>query len=462
MRALIFCFPIALRVGVICFLELAGPVVSGASAATLTSSDGKSRDFPVVVSAARSGLTVRESETGKDIVIPWARLNVPKSLESNPWLGAAKEKALAGETVVLNLGLSKPAAPDPSAGPPSDPVLSGTDQPEWRRSPTEVAIVGGKGNFDSLTLSGYAHREVSVPRLAVVWVGGVSPLAKRSDAADLARRMQGALVVAHFEGNYLDAAGGSGEALVSGVASVLKSLRLDGGPVGEKEAGKRGGKPTAGKTDGGKGSGGAGGEGMADSEKSDEQAELAVRSRPALVVMGEGESASFVWSLVCARPADVMAAVMVNGVHTAESTAGAFATPCLFLESPPPDPASGGADNLKRPQALWRHYSTDGSRWCYAAPTGDALALAVAFVRDVAGASPYVDALDMLESWEHNSLRHRIPMPVATVKSFKENGFRLATPDGASVFPVKSKTGAARNDLVWVPSAAFAARLRSP
>ena len=83
----------------------------------------------------------------------------------------------------------------------------------------------------------------------------------------------------------------------------------------------------------------------------------------------------------------------------------------------------------------------------------------MAFARDVASASPFVEALELLESWEHNKLRHRIPMPVATAKSFKEDGFRLATADGGSVFPVKSKVGAARNDLVWVPSAAFAARL---
>jgi hypothetical protein len=77
----------------------------------------------------------------------------------------------------------------------------------------------------------------------------------------------------------------------------------------------------------------------------------------------------------------------------------------------------------------------------------------------VAAASPYVEALEMLESWEGNKLRHRIPMPVMTAKSFKEDSFRLSTPDGASVFSVASKKGAARNDLVWVPSAAFAARL---
>jgi hypothetical protein len=163
---------------------------------------------------------------------------------------------------------------------------------------------------------------------------------------------------------------------------------------------------------------------------------------------------------VCTRPADVVAAITLNGVHKAESTAGAFATPCLFLASPAPaEAAAPAAEDLTRPQALWRHYSTDGCRWCYAAPAGDPLTLAVAFARDVASASPYVEALELLESWEHNKLRHRIPMPVATAKSFKEDGFRLATPDGGAVFPVKSKVGAARNDLVWVPSAAFAARL---
>ena len=451
MRTLTFCLPAARRTGTtriagfawMAVVLSAGLAATGARAATLTSSDGKSREFPVVVSAARTGLTVRESESGKDIVIPWARLNVAKSEESNPWLQPAREKAMAGETVVLNLGLAKPAEPDPAVAPAVAPSPAASIQPEWRSLPEPLKIDGGKGNFGSLSLSGYAHREVTVPRLAVVWVGGASPLAKRGDAADLARRMKGALVVAQFQGDFLDASGGSGEALVDGVAQVLKALRLDGGkpsgkPLGEKEAKE-------------KLSGGGDGK----------SAEVVVRSRPAMVVMGEGEAASFVWSLVCARPDDVMAAVMLNGVHKAESTAGAFATPCLFLESPASDPSAAG-DDLKRPHALWRHFSTDGCRWCYAAPAADPLALAVAFARDVAGASPYVEAIELLESWENNSLRHRIPMPVATPKSFKDAGFRLATPDGASVFPVRSKTGAARNDLVWVPSAGFAARLRSP
>jgi hypothetical protein len=87
------------------------------------------------------------------------------------------------------------------------------------------------------------------------------------------------------------------------------------------------------------------------------------------------------------------------------------------------------------------------------------LTLAVSFVREVAEASPYVEVLELLEAWQGDRLRHRIPMPVRKPGDFREEGFRLASPDGMSVFPVASRSGAARNDLVWVPSEAFAARL---
>jgi hypothetical protein len=404
-----------------------------ARAAVLTSSDGKTREFPVVVSAGRQGLTVRESAGGKDIVIPWARLDARLSADANPWLEDARSKAVAGETVVLNIGLPAPAA-DPL------PAAPAPKEAEWRTVKTTVP--GGPGkNFTSLALSAYVHREVAVPRLAVVWVGSSSPLAKRGDAADLARRLQGALVVADFQGAYTSAEEGSGEALVAGVAELLKQARTGKEAQAVKEVKEvKEAKEVQDEDEDGGGGG--------------------IRARPAIIVMGSEEAATFVWSLVCTRPADVVAAITLNGGHKAESTAGAFATPCLFLESPGSgEVTAAAAADLTRPQALWRHYSTDGCRWCYAAPAGDPLALAVAFAREVAAASPYVEALELLESWENNKLRHRIPMPVATAKSFKEDGFRLATPDGGSVFPVKSKVGAARNDLVWVPSAAFAARL---
>ncbi len=183
----------------------------------------------------------------------------------------------------------------------------------------------------------------------------------------------------------------------------------------------------------------------------------------AIILIGSGEGAGFVWNLLCARPQDVVAAVVIDGVLRAEPTAGAFSTPCLFLQSPASAPgevpSTAVSADMTRPDNVWRYYSTDGCRWCIASPSGDPLALAVAFARDVAAASPYVEAMETLESWQNNKLRHRIPMPVLNAKNYKEQAFRLATPDGRSVFPVASKTGAARNDLVWVPSAAFAARL---
>jgi len=414
-----------------------------AVAARLVSSDGKTRDFPVVVSAGRAGLTVRETVAGRDILIPWERLDVRKTAEGNAWFGPARNKAVAGQTVPLNLGLDGPgsANPAPSAGPASP------DAAEWRTVKTTVA--GGDGaNGVTLKLSAYVHREVETPRLAVVWVGSPSPLAKRGDAADLARRMQGALVVAEFEGAYAKADDGSGQALVTGVTELLKQAR-----TGARSPASEAGDPGRMKKSGPR---------RSEENKDEEGEEEAVEpspAGPALILMGRGEAASFVWSLVCTRPRDVLAAVTLDGIHRAESTAGAFATPCLFLQTPGPPPAASAAEDLTRAHDLWRHFSTDGCRWCYAAPEGDPLALAVAFAWDVAAASPYVEALELLESWENNALRHRIPMPVKTAKDFEETGFRLATPDGGSVHAVAGKTGAGRNDLVWIPSPAFAARL---
>ena len=48
---------------------------------------------------------------------------------------------------------------------------------------------------------------------------------------------------------------------------------------------------------------------------------------------------------------------------------------------------------------------------------------------------------------------------IELTKHFQEEWFRLARPDGSLVVPVAAKSGPARNDLVWVPSADFAARL---
>jgi|GEM_PF-2509326 len=410
--------------------SLAVPASSGA--VPLTSSDGRTREFAVVVSADPAGLTVRESAGGRDIAIPWKRLDLQKTADANPWFGPAREKATVGGTVTLNLGLEPPPAAPAAA--------------EWRTVKSTVAAGAGK-NFTSLQLSAYVHREVETPRLALVWVGGPSPLAKRGDAADLARRMQGALVVADFQGDYGKAGEGSGEALVAGLTDLLKRARLGTAARG-----------------GGSGPAGSPGATMSAREKREVAGEAEGAGAPpagprpagpAIILIGQGEPASFVWSLVCTRPNDVLAAVTIDGAHRAEANAGAFATPCLFLQSAG---APAGGD-LTQPFDLWRHFSTDGSRWCHAMASADPLALAVAFARDVAAASPYAEALALLEDWENNALRHRIPMPVSSARDFREKMFRLATPDGASVFPVAAKTGAARNDLVWVPSPAFAAKL---
>lgn len=408
--------------------------------AVLTSRDGQTREFAVVVSASPDGLTVREKAESAEVLIPWRRLDEDRTKAANPWFQEARAKAAAGETFKLNLAAGLPVAP--ATKPEGD----------WRTVKSTVNGAPGQG-FGVLRLSAYVHREVPVPRLAVVWVGATSPLAQRGDAADLARRMQGALVVAEFDRPVSKAEDGSGEALVAGVADLLRQARVGGATASAPSTGKSGplARPNASAD---------AAPPRAPAEAAGDKADEPPKSGPAVILIGRDAAATFVWSLVCARPRDVVAAVTVDGVLKESSTAGAFATPCLFLESAGVSSrALGGREDLTRPLDLWRHFSTDGCRWCHAAPSGDPLALAVAFAREVATASPYVEALERLEHWENDPLRHRIPMPAATPKNFKEEAFRLARPDGSLVFPVAAKSGPARNDLVWVPSADFAARL---
>lgn len=427
-----------------------------AAAATLTSRDGKKRDFPVVVAAAGPGLTVRESVGGRDVLIPWDRMDLAVSMEANEWLRAAHAKAVAGGVVALNLGLEEAAGAEAVA--------------EWRT--VRSVVEGGVGQgFGTLRLSAYVHREVKVPRMALVWVGGASPLARRGDAADMVRRLQGALVVADFEGLGAGLGEAGGRALVTGVAELLRRGRVD---------------LAAGSGEAGVGLGAAAGAGaMKDSagqkpaaelgqkKIEEDEAEPVLAAGPAILLMGRGEAAAAVWDVVCSGAGDILAAVTLDGNHRTAATPRAFVTPCLFIETPtggsggaPMTGAdktsisgSGVAEDVSRPRDLWRHFSTDGCRWCYAEPAGDPLTLAVSFVREVAAASPYVEVLELLEAWQGDRLRHRIPMPVRRPGDFREEGFRLASPDGMSVFPVASRSGAARNDLVWVPSEAFAARL---
>lgn len=386
-----------------------------ASAATLTSNDGKTRDFPIVVSASPKGLTVRESTQGKDILIPWERLDLTASAQKNPWLKDARAKAQTGETVALgSVGALNSGG---SASQPAAPVAS-----EWRTSKSTVKAGDGQ-NFTALSLSAYIHREVTRPTLAIVWVGGPSPLASRADAADFARRMSGALVVADFSGDYLDAAEGSGEALVNGVTELLAHAP---GPVGAR--------PPESKKD-------------------------RVAIPPAMIVIGQDHAASFVWSLVCARPGDVLVAATIDGKHLAQPNAQAFATPVLFLQTTAAALTTAGTADPTRPLDLWRQFSTDGSHWCFAATPADPLALAVAFAREVAAASPYQEVIAQRDKWENDPLKGSLPLPVRSFKEMNDEGFRLAPLDGSQTYEISAKTGEARNDLVWVPSDAFAKRL---
>ena len=427
-----------------------------AAAATLTSRDGKKRDFPVVVAAAGPGLTVRESVGGRDVLIPWDRMDLAVSMEANEWLRAAHAKAVAGGVVALNLGLEEAAGAEAVA--------------EWRT--VRSVVEGGVGQgFGTLRLSAYVHREVKVPRMALVWVGGASPLARRGDAADMVRRLQGALVVADFEGLGAGLGEAGGRALVTGVAELLRRGRVDLA-AGSGEAGVgRGAAAGAGAMKDSAGQKPAAELGQKKMEE--DEAEPVLAAGPAILLMGRGEAAAAVWDVVCSGAGDILAAVTLDGNHRTAATPRAFVARCRVgggaaggAGGAPMTGAektsvsgSGVAEDVSRPRDLWRHFSTDGCRWCYAEPAGDPLTLAVSFVREVAAASPYVEVLELLEAWQGDRLRHRIPMPVRRPGDFREEGFRLASPDGMSVFPVASRSGAARNDLVWVPSEAFAARL---
>jgi hypothetical protein len=276
----------------------------------------------------------------------------------------------------------------------------------------------GPDTFTSLALTAYAHREVKKPRLAIVWVGPTSPLGSRADAADFARRMSGALVLANFSGSYLDAARGSGAALVKGLTDLFAE------------------------------------------KKGDSRKESAT---PAIILLGQGDAASFAWSLVCARPQEILGAVTIDGRHLSKPNAGAFTTPVLFLQTTgPADLSPQLSENLERPLDLWRHFSTDGSRWCFAkvAPPADPLAIAISFCRETASLSPYPEVVALWDDFLNDELRHRIPLPTRSIKEFKETGALLGTLRAAQTFPLKARTGAARNDLIWLPSATFAKTLR--
>ena len=184
---------------------------------------------------------------------------------------------------------------------------------------------------------------------------------------------------------------------------------------------------------------------------------------PAIIVLGQGEAASFAWSLVCARPQEVLAAVTIDGRHLSKPNAGAFATPVLFLQTTGLADLSAPLDeNLERPFDLWRHYSTDGSRWCFAkvAPPADPLAVAISFCRETAALSPYREVVALWDEYQNDDLKHRIPIPTRSIKEFKETGALLGTLRAAQTFPLKARNGAARNDLIWLPSATFAKSLR--
>lgn len=361
--------------------------VNLASAAVLTSADGRSRDFPVVVAASPQGLIVRDTPNGRDIVIAWEKLDVAKSIAANPWLEEAHRKVKAGARVPLNV-----TAPPPLRE--AKLVLNGT----------------AEDNFTRLTLAARVPQASTPPQLAVISLGTPAEWAARPDATAWAQQEEAALVTVTVEGTqWSDSTGGSGAALLKGVSQLLR------GP----------------------------------------DADPASPSAPALILIGQGTTSSaFVWNFLCHRPERVLAAATIDGLHEAQPTADVFATPVCFLQTSAL--TASPTSNPARPFDLWRQFSTDGCRWCFAAQPADPLGTALAFGRAVAAASPYREVIAQWEEYENPKRKDTLPLPVRTIKDWNEEPFRLAGLGGKPIYPVASRQGAARQELIWLPSEAFA------
>ena len=384
------------------FFTLAAGVVQ---AFPLTSSDGVTKDFAAIVSATPSGLVVRLKTGDRDTVVPWDRLDVTKSKADNPWLSSVMMKAQKGQTLKLDLGLGK--TPE--------------DLSEWAVGKTTVSGEG-KG-FSSLTVTVYRHKEVARPRFGLVWVGPKSPLNSRGDSADFVRQAGGALVTANFEGGCRDGSGAAGEALIAAV----NDLFADKMP------------PAEGK-------------------------EPPVSIPPALIMVGEGDGVDFAWTFACDKPKSLVAAVFIDGRFVQQANQGMFLTPTLFIQTKGALEMDMTREDLSRPFDLFRHYSTDGNRWCFAYrknPGSDPYAVATAFLNGVLQCSPCREVLDKLEAWENNDLKLRIPRPTGDFRAYNETAARLTPQGGGETFAISSKTEGARHDLNWIPNAGFARWLAS-
>ncbi|MEZ5429773.1 MAG: hypothetical protein R3F31_01040 [Verrucomicrobiales bacterium] len=82
-----------------------------AGAVLLTGVNGKAVDFAGVKSATPAGLEAQVTADGKLLVVPWSRFDLTKLATESPEIFAAYEKAKAGETVALNLGIFAVPAP---------------------------------------------------------------------------------------------------------------------------------------------------------------------------------------------------------------------------------------------------------------------------------------------------------------------------------------------------------------
>lgn len=111
-----------------------------AGAVLLSGVNGKAVDFAGVKSATPAGLEAQVTVEGKLLMIPWSRFDLAKLATESPEIFAAYEKAKAGETVALNLGIF--AVPAPGS---ADPKM--VEKPvEKNLSPYDAEVeFSGKG-----------------------------------------------------------------------------------------------------------------------------------------------------------------------------------------------------------------------------------------------------------------------------------------------------------------------------
>lgn len=116
-----------------------------ASAITLTGANGKAVAFHLIKQATPKGLTAQLVADGPVIGVTWDKLDLAALERDQKLIFAAYERAIAGETIDLDLG--EGMAGDPAAPPASDGSTPPTAAPETARFPGWLDTKVGKIDF---------------------------------------------------------------------------------------------------------------------------------------------------------------------------------------------------------------------------------------------------------------------------------------------------------------------------